>query len=267
MPTEEQLLAVHRLALLGAEADIGREITGLLAGSWLRVSRFREVRELCTKTLELEQDPHTLMCLARAKQVLGEVAEAMRLYHDALKMYEEVGDRAGQAATLNNIGGVYHSIGQLDKALEYYHQALPIRVEERDRAGVAQTLNNIGGVYDSIGQLDKALEYLNMEEVGDRAGRAATLTNIGRVHDSIGQPDKALEYYQQALPIRVEVGDRAGECITRYNLAMIYRAQGKLREAMEELKQVVVLDQLIQSPNLEQDRAVLAQVQGEIAAS
>jgi hypothetical protein len=57
MPTEEQLLEIHRLALLGAEPEIARNVTGRLASSWLGLSRFREVRELCTKTLDLEQDP------------------------------------------------------------------------------------------------------------------------------------------------------------------------------------------------------------------
>jgi tetratricopeptide (TPR) repeat protein len=232
MPTEEQLLEIHRLALLGDEADIARALTSQLATSWLGLSRFREVRELCTKTLGLGPDPDTFVSLAWAKNVLGEVAEAMRLYHDARKMYEEVGNRAGLAGTLLSIGWVYSRIGQPDKALEYLNQALPIR-----------------------------------EEVGDRAGQATTLNNIGEVYRSIGQPDKALEYYQQALPIREEVGDRAGESVTRYNLAMIYRAQGKLREAVEELKQVVELDQLVQSPDLESDRAVLAQVQEETGAS
>jgi tetratricopeptide (TPR) repeat protein len=120
MPTEEQLLGIHRLAVLGAEVDITREVTGQLTGSWLGLSRFREVRELCLKTLDLGQDPVTLVSLARARRVLGEVAEAMRLYHDALKMYEEVGDRADLATTLSNIGLVYRSTGQPAKALEYY---------------------------------------------------------------------------------------------------------------------------------------------------
>jgi Tfp pilus assembly protein PilF len=63
------------------------------------------------------------------------------------------------------------------------------------------------------------------------------------------------------------VGNRAELATTRYNLAMIYRAQGRLREAVEELKQVVALDEVVQSPDLESDRAVLAQVQEEIGAS
>jgi flavin-binding protein dodecin len=40
----------------------------------------------------------------------------------------------------------------------------------------------------------------------------------------------------------------------------------EVREAVEELKQVVAFDQLVQSPDLESDRAVLAQVQEEIDA-
>ena len=37
-------------------------------------------------------------------------------------------------------------MGQPRQALEYYNQALPIRREVGDRAGEAATLNNIGGV-------------------------------------------------------------------------------------------------------------------------
>ncbi|QNH58527.1 tetratricopeptide repeat protein, partial [Limnospira indica] len=38
----------------------------------------------------------------------------------------EVSDRAGDAGTLTNIGGVYHGIGQPQEALTYFQQALPI---------------------------------------------------------------------------------------------------------------------------------------------
>jgi tetratricopeptide (TPR) repeat protein len=161
--------------------------------------------------------------------VLAAFRQGQETLHAASE--EMVGDGAGQAAPLTTIGMVYHGTGRPEQALECFNQALHI-----------------------------------MEEVGDRAGQAGTLNNIGQVYRSIGQPEQALEYYHQALPIQEEVGDRAGERVTRYNLAMIYRAQGKLREAVEELKQVVELDQLVQSPDLESDRAMLAQVQEEIDA-
>ncbi len=83
---------------------------------------------------------------------------------------QEVGDRYGEATTLNNIGVVYNSISQPQEALKYFNQALPIK-----------------------------------REVGDRAGEATTLNNIGAVYQGISQPQEALKYYNQALPISREV--------------------------------------------------------------
>ena len=106
----------------------------------------------------------------------------------------------------NKIGLVYNSISQPQEALKYFNQALPIMREVGDRAGEAATLNNIGAVYDSISQPQEAFKYLNQalpirREVVDRAGEAATLNNIGGVYDSISQPQEALKYFNQALPI------------------------------------------------------------------
>jgi tetratricopeptide (TPR) repeat protein len=188
-----------------------------------------------------------------------------------LRIAEAQGLRSYLAVLLNNIGRVYNSLGQRQKALEYYEQALPIQEEAGDRAGLAATLNNIGSVYNSLGQRQKALEYyeqvrLIAEEVGDRYGLAVTLSNIGHVYDNLGQRQKALEYYEQARPIREEVGDRAGEAVTRFNIAIVYRQEGRLAEAVVQLRRVVELDELVQSPDLEQDRAILAQLEAELAA-
>ena len=54
---------------------------------------------------------------------------------------------------------MYHGLGEPQRALEYYGQALPIRREVGDRAGEAATLNNIGAVYDGLGEPQRALEY------------------------------------------------------------------------------------------------------------
>jgi tetratricopeptide (TPR) repeat protein len=70
-----------------------------------------------------------------------------------------VGDRAREAATLNNIGKVYFDLGEKQKALEYFTQALALRRVVGDRAGEATTLNNIGKVYSDLGEKQKALEY------------------------------------------------------------------------------------------------------------
>ncbi len=163
--------------------------------------------------------------------------EALRYYQQALPIREEVGDRAGLATTLNNIGAVYDNLGQRQEALRYYQRALPIQEEVGNRAELARTLNNIGLVYDNLGQRQEALSYYQRalpiyEEVGNRAELAVTLNNIGLVYDHLGQRQEALRTYQQALPITEEVGDRAGLAVTLNNIGLVYDNLGQRQEAL-----------------------------------
>jgi tetratricopeptide (TPR) repeat protein len=80
---------------------------------------------------------------------LAQKQKALEYYEKALAIFQDVGDRAGEAATLNNIGLVYEALGQKKKALAYYEKALSISKAVGDRAGEAATLNNIGLVYDA----------------------------------------------------------------------------------------------------------------------
>jgi len=70
----------------------------------------------------------------------------LKYVNQALPILRQVGDRAGEAATLTNIGAVYNSISQPQEALKYFNQALPILRQVGDRAGEAATLSNIDAV-------------------------------------------------------------------------------------------------------------------------
>ena len=156
---ELQLLEVFRLAALGGESGIATEVSDRLSGSWLAVSRFRDVDDLTARTLELERSPTTLNRAGQAKNTLGDLRGALILYQESVGLFEASGDRAGVAATLNNIGAVYNGLGDRQQALDYYSRALPISEEVGDRPGVATTLNNIGLVYDGLGDRHQALDY------------------------------------------------------------------------------------------------------------
>ena len=89
---------------------------------------------------------------------------------------------------------------------------------------------------------------------------ATILNNIGLACDMLGDLDQALAYYEQALPLRRTVGERAGESVTLYNMAKVYEARGDYAKAAQLLKQVVEIDQAIEHPDLEKDRAALQSV-------
>jgi tetratricopeptide (TPR) repeat protein len=160
VPTEEQLQEIHRLAVLGDVADIAQEVGPRLTGPWLATSRFREVRAMSLQTLALGPHAGTLVHLARAKHRLGEVKAALEHYRTALHLYTEVGDRAGLAAILNNLGLVYDHLEDRQQALTYYQRALPIRAEVGDRAGESVTRYNLAMIYRGQGLLAEAVAAL-----------------------------------------------------------------------------------------------------------
>jgi tetratricopeptide (TPR) repeat protein len=84
-----------------------------------------------------------------------------------------VGNRGGEATTLNNIGLLYSELGEKQKALEYYSQSLPLRRATGNRRGEATTLNNIGLVYSELGEKQKALvlQPVPFPESGNRRSR------------------------------------------------------------------------------------------------
>jgi tetratricopeptide (TPR) repeat protein len=88
----------------------------------------------------------------------GQYQSALNYFQQALVIRREVGDRAGEGATLNNIGGVYDSRGQYDQAFQNFQQALVILREVGDRVGEGTTLNNVGSVYRARGQYDQAFQ-------------------------------------------------------------------------------------------------------------
>jgi len=168
---------------------------------------------------------------------------AIEKYGEALRLYRAVSDRRREAATLNNIGGIYYLLGEMQKALEFYNQALPLWRD--DRSGEADTLTGIGAVYDDLGEKQKALEFYNRalplkQAVGDSSGEAAILNNIGNVYADLGEMQKALELYNQALrALPIEQG--AGDPMTLNNIGTVYSALGEQQKALEFYNQALPL--------------------------
>ena len=62
---------------------------------------------------------------------LGEMQKALEKFNEALPIRRAIGDRKGEAITLNSIGVVYQSTGEMQKALEKYNEILPIQTGGR----------------------------------------------------------------------------------------------------------------------------------------
>ncbi|HEX8686162.1 MAG TPA: CHAT domain-containing tetratricopeptide repeat protein, partial [Pyrinomonadaceae bacterium] len=135
----------------------------------------------------------------------------------ALALRRAVGDRRGEAYTLNNLGVVYESLGEKQKALDYHNQALPLRRAVGDRNGEASTLMSLGVVFYSLGERQKALDYYRQalalnRATGNRGWEARTLWHLARLERDGGNLSVARGYIGDALPlvesIRAKVGSQ-----------------------------------------------------------
>jgi len=163
---------------------------------------------------------------------------AFQSWEQALEIYRNIGDRRGEANTLDNLGSVYQFLGNYSNALDYYQQSLTIARDIGDRAGEAATLSSIGVVNRLLRNYRDALDYYQQSlaiarDVGDCIREGITLNNLGSVYQSLGNYRDALDYYQQSLAIARDVGDRVGEGIILSNIGVVYGLLGNYRNALD----------------------------------
>jgi len=94
--------------------------------------------------------------------------------------------------------------------LRYYNLALPLQQQVGNKGGEAAILNNMGTAYSSLGEKEEALHYYNLalllvQKVGDRWHECTALANLSRLHLGQGQRDAAA-YAGQAVALACEIG-------------------------------------------------------------
>jgi tetratricopeptide (TPR) repeat protein len=137
-----------------------------------------------------------------------EASQALERYETAIEIYRQVGDRLGEANTLQAIGDVLQFLDQRQAALERYETAIEIYRQVGARLGEANTLQAIGDVLQFLDQRQAALERYETaieiyRQVGARLGEANTLQAIG---DLQSDPAVAMaQYLQPALSIYQQI--------------------------------------------------------------
>ena len=181
---------------------------------------------------------------------LGDYAQALSYYEQALGEMTALGDRANRARTLLNVGNAHSRMGAYADALVAYENAVAEQEALGDRDGVARTLISVGGIHFFRGDHDKALAVFQgarreLAALGDGAGAAKALNNIGAVHFSRGAYEEALAAYQGALEEKEALGDRAGAAGTLTNLGNVrykmgaYAAALSMHESALEVQQAL----------------------------
>jgi len=227
-----------------SDSRMGVQLAGTLARFWWMQGHLTEGR-WWLMSLFAAIDPRTVddRILARAFIGIGTLAwcqsdldVAHEHFTDALAINRRLGDRAGEAASLNALGLVARSRGDYAASWTLHDDSLTIRRVLGIDAGVASSLNNLGVLAQRHGDLGTARghheESLRIRRrIGDRWGMVLCLNDLAALELREDRRDVARVGYAEALDIARDLGDRAGIATALIGLASIARLTGDLSDA------------------------------------
>ncbi|MEX2439511.1 MAG: tetratricopeptide repeat protein [Actinomycetota bacterium] len=190
---------------------------------------------------------HAYFILDGALAELGKLDEA---HHSekALAIYEELGDVAGQAAVLNNMGALRYWEGRWDEALALYERGRDARERLGDPSNAELGTLNIGEILSDQGRYDEAEESFRRalhvwRSVHTPHGVAIATSFLGRLASRRGRYDESLELLHEAARMLSDLGAASDALETDALIAECMVFQGRAAEALEVATAALTLDE------------------------
>ncbi|NEN90254.1 MAG: CHAT domain-containing protein [Okeania sp. SIO3H1] len=171
---------------------------------------------------------------------------AVQYWQQALKIYQEIGDRQGEGECLSLLGFAYNAVGQNEKAVEFLQQSLVISREIGNRRMEVNSLKLLGDGYDNLKQYQQSIKAHQQllaiaRETSDRSGEANFLNRLGVAYKNLKEYEKAVEFYQQSIVIAAEIGDGESIAGSLGNLGNAYKFLGEYEKAIKAYQQSVAV--------------------------
>jgi class 3 adenylate cyclase/tetratricopeptide (TPR) repeat protein len=207
------------------------------------VRRCHEAIEVAGAAGELDALAHAYYLLDWAHFSLGEPEKARYSKH-ALRIYEDLGDLAGQAVVLNNLGAAAYEQGRWDEAIELYDRGREARLRTGDAVNAAYGTSNIAEILSDRGQLAEAEELLKealrvWQASGYRFGEAFATSQLARAAARAGRDVEANELYSLARQELVDIGARSAVVETDARVAEAHLLAGRSRRALQVAQRVL----------------------------
>jgi tetratricopeptide (TPR) repeat protein len=187
-------------------------------------------------------DPHTeadvLTSLGLALVHADRFEEAGTVSLDAVRIYRETGDRAGEGGALSNAGMALMGAGRFEDAVDACREAAEIFHDSGDLHSEGKALGNLGLALSTTGRYEDALEAHRhnlriYEDLGDLQGRGRALNNLGNALRDVGRLEDAVAAWEDSARICRETGDQHNESQALGNLAAALHGLERFEEAVD----------------------------------
>ena len=215
-----------------------------------------QIYKLGDKSLEAE----CLLYIGVSYFTQNKLENAMDYFLQSMKIKQDLGDREGIAAILNNLGNISREMGNYERAIEYYQQVREIGEELGSKKLISTAYANLAVNYKALDDFEKALDYnlqaLRMrEEEKDERGMAASLNNIATIYADSAfagmDMQKALDYLNRSLAIKEKLDDRLGMSKTLVNIGQLNADLGQFEAARPYFTRALGIARELKATNIE----------------
>lgn len=166
---------------------------------------------------------------------LGQRENAMENYLNAVRIFEQVGNKKEAANSLGNAAIVLYRQGRVEDAIRIFKECAETRKSIGDVKGVAATYNNIAVAYNNL-NIDSAVHYRQLalpyvEQSGTIANQAQSYASLAVLLSKQKKPYEALEAHDKALALYEQAGDEIKIANQNVNKAETYLQLRQFEEA------------------------------------
>ncbi len=267
-------------AIEAGEARLGLQLAAALREFWRLSGHFGEGRRWLDRLLAMPgadartaERARALVAAADLSGWLGDLQSYMPFAADALAIFRELGDLAGTADALEEVGAAAMLGGDLATARPAWEESRDLQLEAGNLHKVAESFMGIGMVDILAGDTEGARTSLaeairRFDELGDRFFSAFGRRFLGVAYRNAGDHRAAREQYRQSLLVFHELGSLVELAMVFDSFADLALAEGDPERAMrlvgaadalrERSENVASYDVWIEQPR-ERARALLAE--------
>jgi len=168
----------------------------------------------------------------------GDYTSASNYYFKALKLFEDINDKAGIAECYRNIGWIYLGQNSFKKALENYNKSLTINTQLNLKAKVLANYDDIGIAYKQMGNYEEALKNCEItiklsEEINSIKGLAIGHGNIAMIYVEMNQYNLAIENFLKSNKYHEQIQDHFNSAEGYLGLSSCYLKLNNTYKAIE----------------------------------
>ncbi len=176
--------------------------------------------------------------LGRVYQLMGETETALNNYTKAEKIYENLKDKRGIAASLIEKGNTYRDKLDYKSAQEAYLNALAKGNNRLTPKQIANIYNKIAFTFELAGNQTEAQNYFQryirqINQNADPYEQANAYNELGSYYLRGNLTEKALEYFNDALQLAMSSNNNEATEVASANLSDLYTLTGNYKKALE----------------------------------